>query len=129
MSTFLGKWIEAQARVADAIRRAQSAPPEVKKKIAELHWKAVTALVEYGDQQSRANGEPLQRETLELAAIIAVRVFESLMAGGVCARLFDREEWRGVMEAMEENLQPRMIDKVYDRLNKLGKNPCAKKRA
>jgi hypothetical protein len=128
VSDFLGKWIEAQARVADAIRRAQSAPPEVKKKVTELHWKAVAALVEYGDQQNRANGEPLQRETLELAAIIAVRVFESLMAGGVMAKLFDREEWRGVMEAMERNLQPPMIDKVYDRLNKLNKNPYAKKR-
>jgi Mn-dependent DtxR family transcriptional regulator len=128
VSTFLGKWIEAQARVADAIKRAQSAPPEVKKKIAELHWKAVSALVEYGDQQNRANGEPLQRETLELAAIIAVRVFESLMAGGVMAKLFDKEEWRGVMEAMEQNLQPRMVDKIYDRLNKLDRNPYAKKR-
>jgi hypothetical protein len=129
VSDFLGKWIEAQARVADAIRRAQNAPPEVKKKIAELHWKAVSALVEYGEHQSRANGEPLQRETLELAAIIAVRVFESLMAGGVMAKLFDKEEWRGVMEAMEQNLQPPMIDKIYDRLNKLDRNPYARKRS
>jgi hypothetical protein len=33
-----------------------------------------------------------------------------------------------VMEAMEQNLQPRMVDKIYDRLNKLDRNPYAKRR-
>jgi hypothetical protein len=128
MSAFLGKWFEAQARVNAMIERAQWASPEERKKYNELRKRMLEALLEYGDFINREGGEPLQRDTLDLAAEIAVVAFESLLAGGVMAKIFDREEWRGVMEAMEQNFQPRLIDRVYKRLNFLNKNPYVKKR-
>jgi hypothetical protein len=129
MSAFLGKWFEAQARVNAMIERAQWASPEERKKYNELRKRMLEALLEYGDFINREMGEPLQRDTIDLAAEIAIAAFETLLAGATLARIFDREEWRGVMEAMEQNFQPRLIDRVYKRLNTLNKNPYAKKRS
>ena len=129
MSTFLGKLFEAQARVQSMYERARWASPEIQKRYAELRRRMLEAMVEYGDFVNRQMGEPLQRDTIDLATEIAVAAFETLLAGATLAKIFDREEWRGVMEAMEQNFQPRLIDRVYRCLNKLGKNPYAKRRA
>jgi hypothetical protein len=120
----LGKLFEAQLRIQSMHEKARSAPPEARRRYAELRRRMLEAMAEYGDFVNRQMGEPLQRGAVDLAAEIAAVAFESLLAGATLAKIFGRKEERGVMEAMEQNFQPRLVLRVLRCLGKLGKTPA-----